>query len=155
MVFKTGALNHSATLPCVTTSLRAQLVERLYRRTDLLTIFGLWVHILNPVYQGGIFGAQFFYQFVLFQRQFLEFLGVSLLVGLFHFVTELGDIAKGLKLGLVAADYFKDLLRVIPGRLSRGQLLSLRTYGHGAERQNGSNRLQVHDATLHIKCSSV
>ena len=83
---------------------------------------------------------------------FLEF---SLLVGLFHFVTKLGDIAKGLKLGLVAADYFKDLLRVLLGRLRRGRLLSLRTYRRGGEHQNSSNRLQVHDATLHIKCSSV
>ena len=41
-----------------------QLVERLYRRTDLLTVLGIRVHVLNPVHQRGILGAQFSFQLV-------------------------------------------------------------------------------------------
>ena len=93
-----------------------QLVERLYRRTDLLTVLGFRVHVLNPVHQRGILGAQFSSQLVDFPAQPIGCLGVFLLGCLLDFITELADIAKYLCLDLVAADYFEDLLGIRPGR---------------------------------------
>ena len=39
-------------LPCT------QLVERLKHRIDLLTVWGIWVHLLKSVHQRDIFGSQ-------------------------------------------------------------------------------------------------
>src|SRR5215475_10962054 len=101
------------------TLVRAQLVELLYHRADFSTDIGFWVHVLNSVHQRGPFGTQLFPHFVRLQRQLFDFLGVSPRVGVLHLVTELAHIAKGLRLGLVAADYFEDVLRVRLGHRSR------------------------------------
>ena len=91
-------------------------------------------YIRNPVFS----------QFVDFLKQRIEFLGISRLVSLLHLVIELGHFAIDSGLGLVAADYFEDLLRVRLGHLRRGRLLSLRTYWRGGDHQNGNNQPQVH-----------
>ena len=121
-----------------------QIIERIQGRTNRLTDFGLWVDVLKAVDQRGIFGTQFFSQFVYSLKQPIEFLGVSRLVSLLHLVTELGHLAIDSGLGLVAADYFENLLRVRLGHLRRGRLLSLRTYWRGGDHQNGNNQPQVH-----------
>ena len=114
------------------------------RRTNLLTDFGLWVDVLKSVNQRGVFGTQLFSQFVHSLKQRIEFLGVTRLISLLHLVTELGHLAIDSGLGLVAADYFENLLRVRLGHLRRGRLLSLRTYWRGGDHQNGNNQPQVH-----------
>jgi hypothetical protein len=111
-----------------------QIIERIQRRTNLLTDFGFRIDVLKSVNQRGIFGTQLFSQFVHSLKQLIEFLGISLLVSLHHLVTELGHIAIDSRLGFVAADYFEDLLRV----------LSLRTYWRGGDDQNGNHQPQVH-----------
>ena len=109
-----------------------QIIERIQRRTNLLTDFGLWVDVLKSVNQRGVFGTQFFSQFVDYLKQRIEFLGISRLISVLHLVTELGHFAIDTGLGLVAADYFEDLLRVRLGHLRRGRPLSLRTIGAAA-----------------------
>ena len=121
-----------------------QIIERIQGRTNRLTDFGLWVDVLKSVDQRGIFGTQLFSQFVYSLKQPIEFLGISRLVSLLHLVTELGHLAIDSGLGLVAADYFENLLRVRLGHLRRGRLLSLRTYWRGGDHQNGNNQPQVH-----------
>ena len=121
-----------------------QIIERIQGRTNRLTDFGLWVDVLKAVDQRGIFGTQLFSQFVHFLKQRIEFLGVSRLISLLHLVTELGHLAIDSGLGLVAADYSKDLLRVRLGHRRRSRLLSLRTYWRGGDHQNGNNQPQVH-----------
>src|SRR6266852_6350817 len=56
----------------------AESVERLEYRTDLLTVLGIWVDALKAANQREIFGAQFFLQFIYFQRQLVSFRGVFL-----------------------------------------------------------------------------
>ena len=121
-----------------------QIIERIQGRTNRLTDFGLWVDVLKSVDQRGIFGTQLFSQFVHFLKQRIEFLGISRLISLLHLVTELGHLAIDSGLGLVAADYFEDLLRVRLGDLRWSRLLSLRTYWRGGDHQNGNNQPQVH-----------
>jgi len=104
------------------------MVKRIQRRTNLLTDLGFRVDVLKSVNQRGIFGTQFFSQFVHFPKQRIEFLGISRLISVLHLVSELGHFAIDSGLGLVAADYFEDLLRVRLGHLRRGRPLSLRTY---------------------------
>ena len=123
---------------------RTQIIERIQGRTNLPTDFGLWVDVLKSVDQRGIFSTQLFSQFVHFLKQRIEFLGVTRLISLLHLVTELGHLAIDSGLGLVAADYFENLLRVRLGHLRRGRLLSLRTYWRGGDHQNGNNQPQVH-----------
>ena len=113
-----------------------------------MTDFGLWVDILKSVNQRGIFGTQFFSQLVHFLKQRIEFLGISRLISVLHLVTELGHFAIDSGLGLVAADYFEDLLRIRLGYLRRSRLLSLRTYWRGGDHQNGNNQPQVHEYLL-------
>jgi hypothetical protein len=123
---------------------RTQIIERIQGRTNLPTDFGLWVDVLKSVDRRGIFGTQLFSQFVHFLKQRIEFLGVTRLISLLHLVTELGHLAIDSGLGLVAADYFENLLRVRLGHLRRERLLSLRTYWRGGDHQNGNNQPQVH-----------
>jgi len=125
-----------------------QIIERIQRRTNLLTDFGFRIGVLKSVNQRGIFGTQFFSQFVYSLKQLIEFLGISRLISLLHLGTELGHFAINSGLGLVAADYFEDLLRVRLGHPRRGQLLSLRTYWRGGDHQNGNNQPQVHEYLL-------
>jgi hypothetical protein len=120
-----------------------QIIERIQRGTNLLTDFGLWVDVLKSVNQRGIFGTQFFSQFVDYLKQCIEFLGISRLISVLHLVTELGHFAIDSGLGLVAADYFEDLLRVRLGHLRRGRPLSLRIDWCGGDHQNGNNQPQV------------
>jgi hypothetical protein len=89
-----------------------QIIERIHRRTNLLTNFGFWIDVLKSFNQRGIFGTQFFAQFVNSLKQLIEFLGITRLVSSLHLGTELGHLAIDSGLGLVAADYFEDLLRV-------------------------------------------
>jgi hypothetical protein len=120
-----------------------QIIERIHRRTNLLTNFGFRIDVLKSFNQRGIFGTQFFAQFVYSLKQLIEFLGITRLVSLLHLGTELGHFAIDSGLGLVAADYFEEL-----GHLWRGRLLSLRTYWRGGDHQNGNNQLQVHEYLL-------
>src|SRR4029077_12026161 len=122
--------------------LRTLLVELLHHRPDFLTDLGFWVHVLNSVHQRGPFGTQLFSQLIRLQRQLLNFLRVSPRVGLLHLVTELAYIAKGMDLGLVAANYFDDVLHV---RLSHRSGLSLRAYRHGGGYQSSDNQIQLHE----------
>ena len=46
-----------------------QIIERIQRRTNRLTDFGLWVDVLKSVNQRGIFGTQLFSQFVYSLKQ--------------------------------------------------------------------------------------
>ena len=117
-----------------------QIIERIQCRTNLLTDLGLWVDVLKSVNQRGIFGTQLFSQLVDFLKQRIEFLGISRLVSLLHLVIELGHFAIDSGLGLVAADYFEDLLRVRLGHRRRSRHLSLRTYWRGGDHQNGNNQ---------------
>ena len=78
-----------------------------------------------------------------FLKQRIEVLGISRLVGLHHLATELGHFAIDSSLGLVAADYFEDLLRVRLGHLRRGRPLSLRIDWCRGDHQNGNNQPQV------------
>ena len=119
-----------------------QIIERIQRRTNRLTDFGLWVDVLKSVNQRGIFGTQFFSQFVYSLKQPIEFLGISRLISLLHLVTKLGHLAINSGLGLVAADYSKDLLRVRLGH-QWGRRLSLHAW-RGGDHQNGNNQPQVH-----------
>jgi hypothetical protein len=66
---------------------------------------------------------------------------------LLHLGTELCHLAIDSGLGLVAADYSEDLLRVRLGYLRQGRLLSLRTSWRG-DHQNGNNQPQVHEYLL-------
>src|SRR5262245_51558222 len=119
-----------------------QIVEGVESGTNLLTDFGYRVDVLESVNQRSIFGAQFFSQFVNSLKQVIEFLGISLLVGLLHPVAELTHFAIDSGLGLVAADYFEDPLRVRLGHLRRGRRLRLRTW-RGSDHKNGKNYPQV------------
>ena len=119
-----------------------QIIEGVQGRTNLLTDFGYRIDVLEFVNQRGIFGTQFLSQFVHSLKQLIEFLGISLLVGLLHLVTEPSHLAINSGLGLVAADYFKDLLGVRLGHLRRGRRLSLRPW-RGGDHKNGKNYPQV------------
>ena len=113
-----------------------------------MTDFGLRFNVLKFVNQRGILRTQFFSQLVHFLKQRIEFLGISSFISLLHLVTELGHFALDSGLGLVAADYFEDLLRIRLGYLRRSRLLSLRTFWRGCDHQNGNNQPQVHEYLL-------
>ena len=119
-----------------------QIIEGVQGRTDFMTDFRFRIDVLKSVNHRGIFGTQFFSQFVHFLKQLIELLGISLLVGLLHLVSELGHLAIDSGLGPVAADYFEDLLRVRLGHLRRGGRLSLRIW-RGGDHKNGKNYPQV------------
>jgi hypothetical protein len=126
----------------------AQIIERIQRRTNLLTDFGFRIDVLKSVNQRGIFGTQFFSQFVHSLKQRIEFISISHLVGLLHLVTELGHLAIDSSLDLVAADDFEDLLRVRLGHPRWRRILSLRPYWRGGDHQDGNNQPQVHEYLL-------
>ncbi len=104
-----------------------QIIEGIQGRTNLLTDFGLWVNVLKSVNQRGIFGTQFFSQFVHSLKQRIEFLGIRRLVNLLYLVTEPGHLAINSGLGFVAADDFENLLRVRLRHLGWGRCLRLHT----------------------------
>jgi hypothetical protein len=108
-----------------------QIVEGVQGRTDLLTDFGCRVDVLECVNQRGIFGTQFFSQFVHSLKQRIEFLGIPRLVSLLDLMTEPGHLAINSGLGFVAADDFENLLRVRLGHLRWGGRLSLHTWRGG------------------------
>jgi hypothetical protein len=121
----------------------AQIIERIQRRANLLTDFRFRIDILKSVNQRGIFGTQFFSQFVHSLKQRIELLGISHLVGLLHLVTELGHLAIDSSLDLVAADDCEDLLRVRLGHPRWRRILSLRVCWRGGDQQDGNNQPQV------------
>jgi hypothetical protein len=98
-------------------SAATQIIEGIQGRTNLLTDLGLWVDVLESINQRGIFGTQFFSQFIHSLKQRIEFLGIPGFVSLLHLVTELGHLAIDSDLGLVAANYSEDPLRVPLGHL--------------------------------------
>ena len=108
-----------------------QIIEGVQGRTDLLTDLGCRVDVLECVNQRGIFGTQFFTQFVHSLKQRIEFLGIPRLVSLLDLMTEPGHLAINSGLGLVAADDFENLLRVSLGHIRWGTRLSLHTWGGG------------------------
>jgi len=98
-----------------------QIVECIQGRTNLLTDFGLWIDVLKSVNQRGIFGTQFFSQFVHSLKQRIELLGIPRLVSLLDLMTEPGRLAINSDLRFVSADDFENLLRVSLGHIRRGQ----------------------------------
>jgi len=136
--------NWSHVAPEERASPSTQVIERIQRRTNLLTDFRLRVDVLKAVNQRGIFGTQFFSQIVHSLQQRIEFLGISRLVSLLHLATELGHLAIDSSLGFVAADYFEDLLRVRLAHLRWLRILSQRPYWRGGDHQDGNNQPQVH-----------
>src|SRR5262245_3468199 len=119
-----------------------QIIEGVQGRTDLLTDFGLWVDVLKSVDQRGIFGTQFFSQFVHSVKQRIEFPGIPRLVSLLDLVTEPGHLAINSGLGFVAADDFENLLRVRLGHLRWGRRLSLHTW-RGSDHKSCKEDRQV------------
>ena len=83
------------------------LIELIEHRNDVLTVFGIWIHVLSGFDQRDVFGTQLFPQFIHLLEQRLSFLPVFLPINL---LTEIGDLAVGLGLSLIATDDADDLL---------------------------------------------
>src|SRR5215813_12414895 len=115
-----------------TSPLPAGIIELNEVRHDLLTVFGIWIHVLSGLEQCEVFGAKFFLQFVYLLGQPLSFLAVFLLVGLVELITEIEDLAIGLGFSLIATDDADDLLYQF-GSIRR---LTLRIEWQGADYQN-------------------
>src|SRR5262249_16368823 len=97
--------------PRISTSpLPAGIIELNEVRHDLLTVFGIWIHVLSGLEQRQVFGAKFFLQFVYLLGQRLSFLAVFLLVGLVELITEIEDLAIDLGFSLIATDDADDVL---------------------------------------------
>jgi hypothetical protein len=63
--------------PRISTSpLPAGIIELNEGRHDLLTVFGIWIHVLSGLEQREVFGAKFFLQFVYLLGQLLSFRAV-------------------------------------------------------------------------------
>jgi len=119
-----------------------QIVECIQGRTNLLTDFGLWIDVLKSVNQRGIFGTQFFSQFVHSLKQRIELLGIPRLVSLLDLMTEPGHLAINSDLRFVSADDFENLLRVSLGHIRRGRGLSLHRW-RGEDHKSCNNDPQV------------
>src|SRR5262249_7672208 len=77
--------------------------ELIEDRHDLLTAFGIWIHVLSGLEQRQVFGAKFCLQFVYLLGQILGFLAVFLLINLIELITEIEDLAVGLGLSLITS----------------------------------------------------
>src|SRR6201982_2549930 len=112
-----------------TSPLPAGIIELNERRHDLLTVFGIWIHVLSGLEQREVFGAKFFLQFVYLLGQLLSFLAVFLLVDLVELITEIEDLAIGLDFSLIATDDADDHLC----QFGSVGLLSLSKRRHGRD----------------------
>src|SRR5215831_4665016 len=127
--------------PRISTSpLPAGIIELNEVRHDLLTVFGIWIHVLSGLEQCEVFGAKFFLQFVYLLGQPLSFLAVFLLVGLVELITEIEDLAIGLGFRLIATDDADDLLCQF-GSIG---LLSLSKQRRRRNNQNPQDQQPVH-----------
>ena len=87
-----------------TSPLPAGIIELNEVRRDILTVFGIWIHVLSDLEQREVFGAKFFLQFVYLLGQLLSFLAIFLLVDLVELITEIEDLAIGLDFSLIVTD---------------------------------------------------
>src|SRR5262245_51434 len=127
--------------PRISTSpLPAGIIELNEVRHDLLTVFGIWIHVLSGLEQCEVFRAKFFLQFVYPLGQLLSFLAVFLLVGLVELITEIEDLAIVLGFSLIATDDADDLLRQF-GSIG---LLSLSKQRRRRNNQNPQDQQPVH-----------
>jgi hypothetical protein len=118
----------------------AGIIELNEGRHDLLTVFGIWIHVLSGLEQREVFGAKFFLQFIYLLGQLLSFLAVFLLVGLVELITEIEDLAIGLDFNLIATDDADDLLCQF-GSIG---LLSLSKQRRRRNNQNPQDQQPVH-----------
>jgi len=123
-----------------TSPLPAGIIELNEVRHDLLTVFGIWIHVLSGLEQREVFGAKFFLQFVYLLGQLSSFLAVFLLVGLVELITEIEDLAIGLGFSLIATDDADDLLCQF-GSIG---LLSLSKQRRRRNNQNPQDQQPVH-----------
>src|SRR6516162_2571188 len=127
--------------PRISTSpLPAGIIELNEGRHDLLTVFGIWIHVLSGLEQREVFGAKFFLQFIYLLGQLLSFLAVFLLVDPVELITEIEDLAIGLDFSLIATDDADDLLCQF-GSIG---LLILRVHRQDADYQNRKDQQPVH-----------
>src|SRR6516164_6812128 len=126
-----------------TSPLPAGIIELNKVRRDLLTVFGIWIHVLSDLEQREVFGTKFFLQFVYLLGQPLSYLAVFLLVGLVDLVeliTEIEDLAIGLGFSLIGTDDADDLLCQF-GSIG---LLSLGKQRRRRNNQNPQDQQSVH-----------
>src|SRR5215472_13396299 len=123
-----------------TSPLPAGIIELNEVRRHLLTVFGIWIHVLSDLEQREVFGAKFFLQFVYLLGQPLGFLAIFLLVGLVELITEIEDLAKGLGFSLISTDDADDLLCQF-GSIG---LLSLSKQRRRRNNQNPQDQQPVH-----------
>src|SRR5215469_11123342 len=88
----------------------AGTIELIEDRHDLLTVFGIWIHVQSGLEQREVFGAKVFLQFVYLLGQILGFLAVFRPINLIEFITEIEDLAIGLGLSCITSYYADDLL---------------------------------------------
>src|SRR6516164_9798539 len=127
-----------------TSPLPAGIIELNEVRHDLLTVFGIWIHVLSDLEQREVFGTKFFLQFVYLLGQPLSFLAVFLLVGLIELITEIEDLAIGLGFSLIGTDDADDLLCQF-GSIG---LLSLGKQRRRRNNQNPQDQQPVHKFPL-------
>src|SRR6516225_1870458 len=97
--------------PRISTSpLPAGIIELNEGRHDLLTVFGIWIHVLSGLEQREIFGAKFFLQFIYRLGQVLGFLAILVPINLIELIAEIDDLAIGLSFSPIAIDDADDLL---------------------------------------------
>src|SRR5262249_28094633 len=109
VIKKDGVVTAGRTLPGPSRSL-AGTVELIKDRDNLLTVFGIWIHVLSGLEQRDIFGAKFFLQFVYLLGQVLGFLAIFVPINLIELITEIEDLAIGLGFSPIATDDADDLL---------------------------------------------
>src|SRR5215470_3034731 len=128
-----------------TSPLPAGIIELNEVRRHLLTVFGIWIHLLSGLEQREVFGAKFFLQFVYLLGQLSSFLAVFLLVGLVELITEIEDLAIGLGFSLIATDDADNLLCQF-GSIG---LLSLSKQRRRRNNQNPQHQQPVHGFPLY------
>src|SRR5262249_25543252 len=109
-------------------------IELIEDRHDLLTVFGIWIHVQSGL-EREIFGANFL-RFVYLLGQILGFLGVFPLINMIELITEIEDLAIGLGLSLITSYDANDLLCYFG---STG-LLTLPIQRQGADYQNHNDQ---------------
>ncbi len=82
----------------------AGTVELIKDRHNLLTVFGIWIHVLSGLEQREIFGTKLFLQFVYLLGQALGFLAILVPISLIELITEIKDLAIGLGFSPSATD---------------------------------------------------
>src|SRR5262249_45702657 len=95
---------------CTSLLVSAGTIELIENRRDLLTVFGIWIHVQSGPEQREIFGAKVFLQFVYLLGQVLGFLTVLPLINLIELITEIEDLAISLGPSLITSYDADDLL---------------------------------------------